>query len=446
MASSKGKPKVGKPAEAYEADLSAFLPDDKNANKHTARGMSQLETSLRQFGAGRSIVVDKNGRLIGGGATQEVAIDLGMTDAIVVPSDGKKLVVVQRTDLDLDSPQGRGLALADNRVAQTNLDFDGGMIRLYADAGVDMEPWFYDSELEIVYGEESKQGGEGDPGAAKDKAEQWMAKWGVGPGQLWLLGHHRLLCGDAYSEADRARLIGGVAIDLLHTDPPYGIQAVKESNVKGTGETSGRKNKEPGFARSGDSARPVTDQAFRTGAMRRTSRTALVVQPNVYPVMKGDERAFDPTAFLAVAPKAVLWGANNYATALPISRAWITWDKREDITRNDFSDCELAWTNADTVSRCFHHLWNGLHKGSQNGERRLHPTEKPVALFAEIGRRYADGGVWLDLFAGSGAQLVAAEQTGATCLACEIEPLYVATIIERMSKMGIAPQLVAQTE
>ena len=83
---------------------------------------------------------------------------------------------------------------------------------------------------------------------------------------------------------------------------------------------------------------------------------------------------------------------------------------------------------------------SGLHKGSQWGEARMHPTEKPVALFEEIGKMYASGGLWVDLFAGSGAQLVAAERSGATCYAMEIEVLYVATILQRLSNMGVAPE------
>ena len=162
-----------------------------------------------------------------------------------------------------------------------------------------------------------------------------------------------------------------------------------------------------------------------------------IIQSNLYPTIEGDDRPFDPALFVDLAPIVIMWGGNYYAQELPQSSGWLCWDKREGITRNTFADCELAWTNMDKPARVFHHLWNGLHKGSQHGERRTHPTEKPTALFEEIGKMYCPDGLWLDVFAGTGAQMVAAERVGATCYAMEVEPLYVATLIQRMADMGL---------
>jgi DNA modification methylase len=145
-----------------------------------------------------------------------------------------------------------------------------------------------------------------------------------------------------------------------------------------------------------------------------------------------------------VAETVILWGANYYANMLPCLSSWIVWDKRENITRNSFADCELAWSSAGGPARIFYHLWNGLHKGSQHGERRYHPTEKPVALYEELGRLHADGLVWVDFYAGSGSQVVAAHNTGATCYAAEIEPLYGAVIIHRLRKLGVEPKLLTE--
>lgn len=96
--------------------LSDLTPDQQNFNRHTEFGTKLLEDSLRKFGAGRSILVDKDGNIIAGNGVTETAASIGMEDVIVVPSDGKKLVVVQRTDIDLDSPEGRELALAANKI------------------------------------------------------------------------------------------------------------------------------------------------------------------------------------------------------------------------------------------------------------------------------------------------------------------------------------------
>ena len=104
--------------------LADLTPDGENFNKHTEFGSKLLEDSLRKFGAGRSVLVDKDGNIIAGNSTTETAAAIGMEDVIVVPTDGKKLVVVQRTDLSLDSPEGRELALADNMTALKGIDLD----------------------------------------------------------------------------------------------------------------------------------------------------------------------------------------------------------------------------------------------------------------------------------------------------------------------------------
>lgn len=104
--------------------LADLTPDGENFNRHTEFGQKLLEDSLRKFGAGRSILVDKDGNIIAGNSTTETAAAIGMEDVIVVPTDGKKLVVVQRTDLTLDSPEGRELALADNITALKGIDLD----------------------------------------------------------------------------------------------------------------------------------------------------------------------------------------------------------------------------------------------------------------------------------------------------------------------------------
>lgn len=109
--------------------IADLTPDGDNFNKHTEFGQKLLEDSLRKFGAGRSVLVDRNGNIIAGNSTTETAAAIGMEDAEVVKTDGKKLVVVQRTDLDLDSPEGRELALADNMTAIKGIDMDLDKVR-----------------------------------------------------------------------------------------------------------------------------------------------------------------------------------------------------------------------------------------------------------------------------------------------------------------------------
>lgn len=111
-------------AEIKEAKISDLVFDDKNFNKHTEYGMSLLEKSLRQNGAGRSILVDKDDNIIAGNGIVEAAINAGISKTRIVEVTGDELVVVKRTDLELDSKKGREMALADNATAAADLAWD----------------------------------------------------------------------------------------------------------------------------------------------------------------------------------------------------------------------------------------------------------------------------------------------------------------------------------
>jgi hypothetical protein len=133
-----------------------LTPDPRNANKGTERGAVQLENSLRDYGAGRSILVDRHGVVIAGNKTLEQAASIGM-EVQTVCTDGNKLVVVQREDLDLDAdPRARELAIADNRVAQTDLDWDVDELKRELDEGVDLAKFWRDDELECMITEQEK--------------------------------------------------------------------------------------------------------------------------------------------------------------------------------------------------------------------------------------------------------------------------------------------------
>lgn len=131
--------------------LSDLVPDQKNANKGTQRGRGQLEQSLRRYGAGRSLVVDAEGNVIAGNKTVEAAAELELP-LKVVKSDGNELVVVQRTDLNIDSPKGRGLAIADNRTSEVGLDWDVDTLTELS-SEVDLTEFFFPNELEELVGD-----------------------------------------------------------------------------------------------------------------------------------------------------------------------------------------------------------------------------------------------------------------------------------------------------
>lgn len=128
--------------------LAALIPDNRNANKGTERGAYQIRQSLRKYGAGRSILVDKNNRIIAGNKTTDALFELEMDDAIIVDSDGTRPVVVRRVDVDLDSQAGRELAIADNRTSEIDLEWDAEeLARLQLD-GIDLTEFWTQDELD----------------------------------------------------------------------------------------------------------------------------------------------------------------------------------------------------------------------------------------------------------------------------------------------------------
>ena len=137
------------------AKIDELKCDDKNFNKHTQQGMGLLEKSLREFGAGRSILIDKNNNIIGGNGVVEVAGQIGIDDVQIVESDGTKIVAVKRTDIDLHTKKGRKLALADNATSKMDIewDFENMMSELTPeeanDWGVEEIKTGLDSEKEI---------------------------------------------------------------------------------------------------------------------------------------------------------------------------------------------------------------------------------------------------------------------------------------------------------
>lgn len=162
---------MSKPS-AVTRKLTDMIPDAKNANKHTVRGMSMLEDSLQELGAGRSIVVDRNNNVIAGNATLQAAVDAGFEDAIVVPTDGKQLVVVQRTDLDLDGTRGRKLAIADNRTAEVSLDWDSDVLKQLADDGLDLSRFWDADELAALIGASDEPPGD-QSALFSSESEEW---------------------------------------------------------------------------------------------------------------------------------------------------------------------------------------------------------------------------------------------------------------------------------
>jgi site-specific DNA-methyltransferase (adenine-specific)/modification methylase len=190
------------------------------------------------------------------------------------------------------------------------------------------------------------------------------------PGDLWLLGEHRLLCGDSTKAEDVARLMAGAKANCMVTDPPYGI---------------------------GIASNPVRQKHAKAD---------------------WDAKPVEPRAFVESVSQSIVWGGNYFD--LPPAKGFFVWDKKqpEDLT---LAMCEMAWTNVDTPAKMF--------RLSVTSYDKEHPTQKPVGLIAWC-LSYAGGDVF-DPFLGSGTTLIAAEQLGRKCYGMEISPQYCDVIVKR---------------
>lgn len=138
--------------------LEDLVDDEHNANAGTERGFSMLAESVGKFGAARSLVVDKNGRLVAGNKTKEALVNAGIKHAVVIETDGHTPVVVQRPDWDLTDKEGaaRRYAFYDNRVGELDLQWDVERIQADLAEGMDLSDLFSDAEIHSMVTKASK--------------------------------------------------------------------------------------------------------------------------------------------------------------------------------------------------------------------------------------------------------------------------------------------------
>jgi DNA modification methylase len=378
-------------------NIEELVQDQHNFNKGTEEGARLMEKSFTELGAGRSILIDKDGHIIAGNKSQKAAMAAGIKKVRVIESDGTELIAVKRTDISIDSKEGRELALADNLTTQVNLAWDNvELASVAAEQGIDLPDWGLDpKDLGIEEPTETKEAQEDDFDEEKDKVETVCKK-----GDIWQLGNHRLMCGDSTLPEDVARLMDGEKAELALTDPPYGVAVVQKNHV-------GASN----VAEVGTYAPIVGDET--TDTARKS-----------YDIMKD------------VSDNQIIFGGNYFTDFLCPKACWLIWDKENT---GNFADVELAWTSFDKGAKLYRWQWNGMvRRGDRATElvKRVHPTQKPVGMLGDILKDFSkeNDGV-LDLFGGSGSTLIACEQLGRKCYMMELDPHYCDVIIARWEKL-----------
>ena len=366
--------------------LADLTPDDKNFNKGSEFGNSLIEKSFRKFGAGRSILIDKNNRIIAGNKSVENAMAIGMDDVQIIESDGTKIIAVKRTDIDLDSAEGREMALADNAAAKANIVFDAELIEAEVGEAV-CEEWGIELAKEQPEAEED------------DFDVDSVTETDIVLGDLFEIGEHRLLCGDSTDSDAVARLMDGKKADMVFTDPPYGIKVVQGNKVGG----------------------------------------GKLAKVNTYSKIIGDDttdtaREFYNTCISLGMENFIIWGGNYFTDFLAPSMCWLIWDKENT---GNFADVEMAWTSFDKAAKLYKWQWNGMiRQGDKNieGKTRVHPTQKPVGLFGDIFNDFKFE-TCFDGFLGSGSTMVASHQLKRKCYGMELDPKYCQVIVDRMIKL-----------
>lgn len=382
------------------AHLSDLKQDGRNARRHSPRNLAMIEESIQRNGFGRSILLANDGTIIAGNATYESSASAGLDDVIVVETDGTKVVAVKRTDVAPGSEQFHHLALADNRAAEL-AEWDETVLA-ELNQEIDLSAFFWDDELNRILATLTTEG-KTDPDAVPEVNEATTK-----PGDLWLLGRHRVLCGDARSVPTVQRLLNGAKPDLILTDPPY---------------CSG------GFQESGKSAGSVgTDAPHKQIANDRLSTRgyqALLKQ------------AFENigASYIYAFTDWRMWvwlfdivESNGYGV-----RSMIVWDKgTPGMGRGWRAQHELIlWGTKATPPFDKHASGVGNVLACSRTGNVHHTTEKPVELLTQLLGNTPFVETVADPFLGSGTTLIAAEQLNRTCYGMEIDPHYCDIIVRR---------------
>jgi DNA modification methylase len=423
-------------------NIDEVRPYDRNPRLNDA-AVDAVALSIQQFGFRQPLVVDRDGVLVVGHTRLLAAELLGLE---TVPVHVAK---------DLTGEQAKAYRIADNQtgnIAEWDYELLPSEIAELQAADFDVSLLgFSDDELNKIVGEEVA-GGLTDPDEIPAPPDEAITK----PGDLWVLGNHRLLCGDSSKAADVDRLLDGADVHLVNTDPPYNVRVEPRSNnaiAAGLSSFQGNSHhqgldlaRHPGKAKATQKKLRAKDRPLANDFVSDAEFDRLLAAwfGNVARVL-APGRGF------------YIWGgyANcaNYPPVLKASGLYfsqaIIWVKEHPVlTRKDFMGnhewCFYGWKEGAA------HQYLGPTNATDvwsvkkvNPQSMIHLTEKPVELAVRaIQYSSRPGENVLDLFGGSGSTLIACEQTGRNAYLCELDPLYADVICQRYEQFtGKAPLL-----
>ena len=389
---------------SWLADKIALWPTDKlipyarNARTHSDAQVAQIAASIAEFGWTNPILAGSDGVIVAGHGRLAAAQKLGLASVPVVVLD------------HLTATQRRALVIADNRIAE-NAEWDDAMLRVeLADLqgeGFDLDLTGFDADAlaELMAGEEPVNDGQTDEDAVPEVGETPVSR----PGDVWQLGPHRLLCGDATVAASYDALLDGEAVDMVFTDPPYNVNYANSAKDKLRGKDRAILNDNLG-------------DGFYDFLLAALTPILTHCRGGIYVAMSSSELDVLQAAFRAAGGKwstFIIWAKHTFTLG------------RADYQRQ-YEPILYGWPEGAQRHWCGDRDQSDVWQIKKPQKNDLHPTMKPVELVERALRNSSrPGDVVLDPFGGSGTTLIAAEKSGRVARVMELDPKYADVIVHR---------------
>ncbi len=375
-----------------------LLPYARNARTHSDEQIAQIAASIAEFGFTNPILAGSDGVIVAGHGRLAAAQKLGMEQVPVVVLD------------HLSPTQRRALVIADNRIAE-NAGWDEAMLRIELvalqddDFDVSLTGFDADALAELMAGDDGEGAGQTDDDDVPEVTETPISR----PGDIWVLGAHRLLCGDSTVAESYERLLQGEQVDMVFTDPPYNVNYANSAKDKMRGKDRAILNDNLG-------------DGFYDFLLAALTPTIASCRGGIYVAMSSSELDVLQAAFRAAGGKwstFIIWAKNTFTLG------------RSDYQRQ-YEPILYGWPEGATRHWCGDRDQSDVWQIKKPHKNDLHPTMKPVELVERAIRNSSrPGNVVLDPFGGSGTTLIAAEKSGRVAWLMELDPKYVDVIVRR---------------